>query len=47
MTVAPTGMIRDIDDPNPGPRDASALVARFARVLPPDTDFDGIFSLGR
>ena len=47
MTVAPTGKIFDLDDPTPGPRDASALVARFARVLPADTDFDGIFSLGR
>ena len=47
MTVVPVGTIRDIDDPDPGPRDASALVARFAQVLPADMDFDGIFSLGR
>ena len=46
MTVAPTGLIRDINDPTPGPRDASALVARFARVLPSDVEVDGIFSLG-
>jgi hypothetical protein len=46
MTVAPTGKICDLDDPNPGPRDASALVARFARVLPADVEIDGIFSLG-
>ncbi len=47
MTVAPTGLIREISDPRPGPRDASALVARFARVLPSDAEIDGLFSLGR
>ena len=46
MTVAPTGELCDLDDPTPGPRDASALVARFARVLPRDADFVGVFSLG-
>ena len=46
MTVAPTGELCDLDDPTPGPRDASALVARFARVLPRDADFGGVFSLG-
>ena len=46
MTVAPSGQICDLDDPTPGPRDASALVARFARVLPHDADFGGVFSLG-
>lgn len=46
MTVAPTGQLCEIDDPNPGPRDASALVARFARVLPGDVELDGLFSLG-
>ena len=46
MTVAPTGLIRDISDPAPGPRDASALVARFAQVLPTDIEVEGIFSLG-
>lgn len=46
MTVAPTGQLCDLDDPTPGPRDAAALVARFARVLPHDADFGGLFSLG-
>ncbi len=46
MTVAPTGKLCDLDDPNPGPRDAAALVARFSRVLPSDIDCDGVFSLG-
>ena len=46
MTVAPTGRLCDLDDPTPGPRDASALVARFSRVLPSDADFGGLFSLG-
>ena len=46
MTVAPTGQLCDINDPTPGPRDASALVARFARVLPGDVELDGVFSLG-
>ncbi len=46
MTVAPSGKICDLDDPTTGPRDASALVARFARVLPTDVDFGGVFSLG-
>lgn len=46
MTVAPTGQLCDLDDPTPGPRDASALVARFSRVLPSDADFGGVFSLG-
>ena len=46
MTVAPTGQLCDIDDPTPGPRDASAIVARFARVLPLDADFGGVFSFG-
>ena len=47
MTVAPTGLVRDISDPTPGPRDASALVARSAGVIPTDVEIDGIFSLGR
>ena len=46
MTMAPTVSVRDISDPTPGPCDASALVARFARVLPGDVEIDGIFSLG-
>ena len=46
MTVAPTGQLFDLDDPNPGPRDAAALVARFSRVLPTDIDCDGVFALG-
>ena len=46
MTVAPAGALRDIHDPNPGPRDARALVAHFARVLPGDVEVDGVFSLG-
>ena len=46
MTVAPTGQLCDLDDPTPGPRDASALVARFSRVLPREADFGGVFSLG-
>ena len=46
MTVAPTGQLCDLDDPTSGPRDASALVACFARVLPSDADFGGVFSLG-
>lgn len=46
MTVAPTGKLCDLDDPTPGPRDASALIARFARVLPGECDVDGMFSLG-
>jgi len=44
MTVAPTGQLCDLDAP--GPRDASALVTRFSRVLPSDADFGGVFSLG-
>ena len=47
MTVAPTGKLCDLDDPTPGPRDASALIARFARMLPSDCDIDGMFSFGR
>ena len=47
MTVAPTGKIFDLDDPAPGPRDASALVARFAQVLPSEVELDGIFTLGQ
>ena len=46
MTVAPTGKICDLDDPTPGPRDANALITRFARVLPRDVELDGVFSLG-
>jgi hypothetical protein len=46
MPVAPTGKVCDIDDPAPGPRDASALITRFARVLPSDVEVDGVFSLG-
>lgn len=46
MTVAPTGRICDLNDPDPGPRDAAALVARFSRVLPHDVECDGVFSLG-
>jgi len=46
MTVAPTGKVCDVDDPTPGPRDASALVARFERMLPRDVEFGGVFSLG-
>ncbi len=46
MTVAPTGQLCEIDDPTPGPRDASALVARFSRVIPGDVELDGLFSLG-
>ena len=46
MMVGPTGKVRSVDDPTPGPRDASALVARFSRVLPRDVDVDGVFSLG-
>ena len=46
MTVAPTGKVCDVDDPTPGPRDAHALIARFARVLPGDVEVDGVFSLG-
>lgn len=32
-------------DPEPGPKDATELVDRFARLLPGD-DADGLFSLG-
>ena len=46
MTTVSMGALRDLDDPHPGPRDASMLVGRFARVLPSDVDCDGIFSLG-
>ena len=35
-----------IDDPTPGPRDATALVAHFDALLPDDVDTDGVFSLG-
>ena len=35
-----------IDDPTPGPRDATALVAHFDALLPDDVEADGVFSLG-
>jgi hypothetical protein len=35
-----------IDDPTPGPRDATALVAHFDALLPDDVDTDGVFSFG-
>ena len=46
MNTASLDALRALDDPSPGPRDASLLASRFATVLPDDTDFDGIFSLG-
>ena len=46
MNTASLDALRALDDPSPGPRDASLLVSRFAVVLPEDTDYDGIFSLG-
>ncbi len=33
-------------DPEPGPKDATELVGRFARLLPGDEVGDGVFSLG-
>jgi hypothetical protein len=35
-----------VDDPEPGPRDAADLVARFSRSLPDAPDCTGVFSLG-
>ena len=46
MNTASLDALRALDDPNPGPRDALLLASRFATMLPDDTDFDGIFSLG-
>ena len=46
MTVVQTGRLCEINDPEPGPRDANALVARFAGLLPGDVEVDGVFSLG-
>lgn len=33
-------------DPEPGPKDVTELVDRFARLLPGDDACDGLFSLG-
>lgn len=46
MNTASLDALRAMEDPSPGPRDASMLVSRFASVLPDDTDYDGVFSLG-
>lgn len=35
-----------MDDPRNGPRDAAALVAAYARILPGDAAGDGVFTLG-
>jgi hypothetical protein len=42
-TVEPT--VRRVEDPEPGPRDADELVARFASLLPDQLDCDGAFTI--
>lgn len=46
MNTASLDALRSLEDPNPGPRDASMLVSRFAQVLPDTVDYDGLFSYG-